>query len=366
MPSLDSLPGDQRAVLQLVLGRGRSYEEIARLLSINPSGVRDRAMAALDALGPETSVSAEHRRMIGDYLLGQSSAKDADQVRDLLVDSPVERAWARVLSSELAPLASGPLPEIPTEKSPPRSESGAAMPLAQSDAAAAAAGEAAPSVSEPAAGTSEDEPDDKRDGGGRRERTPKPEGGPRTSRIGGAVIIAAAVVVAAVVVFLVVRGGGSKRQPVASAPTTASTPAAGAGSTTSASTTATTASSTTSAKVVAQINLLPPSGHRSKAAGIAEILTEGKANGVAIVAQSVPPNKTAPPDAYAVWLYNAPADAHLLGFVNPGVGKTGRLSTAGPLPGNAARFKKLIVTLETNGHPKAPGAIVLEGSLTGL
>ena len=35
MSSLDSLPGDQRAVLQLVLSRGRSYDEIAQLLSID-------------------------------------------------------------------------------------------------------------------------------------------------------------------------------------------------------------------------------------------------------------------------------------------------------------------------------------------
>ena len=166
MPSLDSLPGDQRAVLQLVLGRGRSYEEIARLLSINPSRVRDRALAALDALGPQTSVSAEHKGMISDYLLGQSSAQEADQVRDLLADSPGERAWARVLSSELAPLASGPLPEIPTEGSSaaapspgPRRRPGQSPPPRRS-------GEPPASRSQPVAGTSENEPDDKREAAG--------------------------------------------------------------------------------------------------------------------------------------------------------------------------------------------------------
>ena len=59
----------------------------------------------------------------------------------------------------------------------------------------------------------------------------------------------------------------------------------------------------------------------SKAAGIAEVLNEGSADGVAIVAQNMPPNANKPPNAYAVWLYNSPTDAQILGFVNPGVGK---------------------------------------------
>ena len=43
------------------------------------------------------------------------------EVRDVLADSPTDRAWARVVSSELAPLAGdNPLPEIPVERSTPR------------------------------------------------------------------------------------------------------------------------------------------------------------------------------------------------------------------------------------------------------
>uniref|UniRef100_UPI002FE18458 sigma factor-like helix-turn-helix DNA-binding protein n=1 Tax=Sinomonas sp. TaxID=1914986 RepID=UPI002FE18458 len=61
MQSSDSLPGDQKAVLQLVLGRGRSYDQIARMLSINPEAVRERALAALDSLGPQTRVPDERR-----------------------------------------------------------------------------------------------------------------------------------------------------------------------------------------------------------------------------------------------------------------------------------------------------------------
>ena len=87
MASLDSLPADQRAVLQLVLQRGRSYDEIAGMLSIDRAAVRDRALAAFDALGPETDVEPDQRALICDYLLGQLPAGDSDDVRARLAES---------------------------------------------------------------------------------------------------------------------------------------------------------------------------------------------------------------------------------------------------------------------------------------
>src|SRR5258707_5255475 len=115
MASLDSLPPDQRAVLDLVLRRGRNYDQIAELLSIDRAGVRERALAALDALGPQTGVPAERRALITDYLLGALPSGVAADVAARLGSSPSERAWARVVAAELQPLASGPLPEIPVE-----------------------------------------------------------------------------------------------------------------------------------------------------------------------------------------------------------------------------------------------------------
>jgi hypothetical protein len=50
MTELDRLPPDQRAVLSLVLDRGKSYGEVAELLGISEQTVRDRAHAALDAM----------------------------------------------------------------------------------------------------------------------------------------------------------------------------------------------------------------------------------------------------------------------------------------------------------------------------
>jgi hypothetical protein len=170
------------------------------------------------------------------------------------------------------------------------------------------------------------------------------------------VLIALTVLIVAVVAIILLSSGSSNPKPSAAS----STPTPAASATTSAS-----GSGTTPAKVVAQINLTPAVAG-SKAAGIAEVLKEGANNGIAIVAQNVTPNTTKPPNAYAVWLYNSATDAHLLGFVNPGVGVNGRLSTAGALPANAAHYKQVIVTLENKASPKVPGKIILQGALTGV
>lgn len=112
-----------------------------------------------------------------------------------------------------------------------------------------------------------------------------------------------------------------------------------------------------------RINLLSPSGSRSIAA-IAELVKQGGKEAIAIVGHGLPPNTKH--DAYAVWVYNAPGDAALLGFVNPGVGKDGRLETTGPLPANAAHFKQLLITVETTDNPGQPGRVILRGRLTGV
>jgi hypothetical protein len=353
MASLDNLPADESAVLQLVLKRGRSYDEIARLLSIDRAAVRTRALAAFDALGPQTRVAPERRALITDYLLGQLPPRVSDETRARLAASPSERAWARVVASELAPMAGGPLPEIPTTLAPEELES-AEAPRARPAAVGAESQPEPPGQrqAEPQAPPAEDKPP--------AEGTPKAPRQRRVSRFGGMVLIGGAVIVVLIVVIAVIASGGSSGSSSSRTTSSAPTPAA------SASTTAPTVSTTsTAAKVVAQINLLPPTAG-SKAAGIAEVLKEGATDAIAIVAQNVPANTTHPPNAYAVWLYNSPTDAVRLGFVNPAVGTTGKLSTAGPLPANASHFKQLIITVETQAKPVKPGTIILRGAMTGF
>lgn len=158
-----------------------------------------------------------------------------------------------------------------------------------------------------------------------------------------------------------VAGCGGSSRHTGSTAASATTPVTAPPASTSSSAQRTT-SATTAASPAPRIKLVSPSGDKSIAA-IAEVVKQGGKEAIAIVGHGLPPNTKH--DAYAVWLYNAPRDAALLGFVNPGVGKNGRLETTGPLPANAAHFRQLLITVETTDAPGQPGRVVLRGKLTG-
>jgi hypothetical protein len=341
MDSPDRLPGDQRAVLQLVLGQGRSYGEIAGMLSIAAEQVRDRARAALDALGPPTTVSDLERGRIADYLLGQLPAADAGAVRDSLAASPPQRAWARVVSAELRPLAAQPLPSI-------------------------AAGDAAPDADHAPDRSQAPAPDHSRAPEPNRARAtaPDPAAAPRSSRTGGIVLLSlvAAAAIAAIVIFVVIKpGGGSDHDSHGSGDgARASAPPRPSSSGSSSQST----SASKSARIVGQISLAPPSGG-TKTTGTALVLAQGSLKGLGIEAVHVPPNTTRPRTDYAVWLYNSSTDAKRLGYVNPPVSKNGKLDASARLPANVSHYKLLIVTLQTGGQASSkPGPVVLEGKLS--
>jgi Sigma-70, region 4 len=342
MASLDELPPDQRAVLDLVLQRGRSYDDIARLLSIDRAGVRARALAAFDGIGPDTGLAPESRALITDYLLGQLPERVAEQTRDRLAESPYERAWARVLASELQSVASQPLPEIPDGTARAKAPANNTAPASTEERPATA-----PRTPKPKA-----KPD--------RNRLPRPTDRP-TSRRGGAIFlgVGAVVVVAVVVVLIAILSNGSSSKPASNASAAAAGTATHS-STTPATTGATGTGTTTAnaAKVVGQINLNPPSG-TGAAKGIAVLVKASNAYGVIIEASGLAANSH---NAYAVWLSNTPTDSTRVGFVNQAVTKTGKLQTGGPLPANASRFKELLLTLETQNNPKTPGQVVLQGA----
>jgi hypothetical protein len=376
MTPVESLPPDQRAVLELVLRRGRTYDEIAQLLSIDRAGVRQRALSALDALGPDAGVPAERRALITDYLLGALPPRVAEQVRLRLADAPAERAWARVIAAELEPTASQPLPEIPAPADAmPRpaaavQEPEPEQPTPPEEPEAAAATEPAPGRARtgrrrrerdagaaPAAAAKGEAPSAAPGRGRLGPRAPLEPGRERpTSRRGGRVVLTAAVIIVLAVVLSVVFSSGGSKKPSGTSAKTGTT-------LTTAKTTATTPKTPAGSQILAQINLNPPSGG-GKSKGIAEVLREGGKDGLAVVATGLTPNTSH--DAYAVWLSNSPTDSHLLGFVSPAVGSNGRLQTAGALPSNAGHFKKLLVTRETKASPTSPGTIVLEGTLSGV
>src|SRR5579885_225574 len=311
MPSIDSLPADQRAVLELVLRRGRTYDEIAELLSIDRAGVRQRALAAFDALGPKTRVAANRRALIADYLLAALPAGVAAEVREHLQGSASERAWARAIASELEGLAEHPLPEIPSNGRSPQTKASPQKTAARTPKRGKSSRAEVPVAAALSNGTPRVQPR-------------------RVSRLGGALLLAlaAAVAIAVVLVFVVFAGGGHKRPTRAAHRSTA------------------TATSASSYKILSQINLLPPGGGKSPL-GIAYVVKVKNQIGMLVGAQGLKPNTKKPANYYAIWLYNSSSDDTFLGLVTPPVGSNGQFKLPAALPSNASHFKKLLVTLET-------------------
>lgn len=346
MSPVETLPPDQRAVVQLVLQQGRSYEDLGRLLGISPDAVRDRAVAGLESLGPDAGprLPAERRGEIVDYLLGQQAAPEREATRERLAGSASARAWARVLADELEPMARSELPEIPEPREavpePPAAPAPSAAPATPPQRTTDANGTGAtqrldPAVEEQAAG-----------------------GGPRASRLGGALLLGAvAILLVVVVIFLVNRGGNSNSSNSASTPSTpASTPANPAGASTS---------STANPKVVpvAQATLTPPAGGKTPR-GAAQLIVQGNAANFLIGAEGLPPLKG---DSYTVWLYNSPTDAEPLAYFRAENIKAGKAGGAAMVPQNFQRYHNVIISRQAvasaKNPPTRPGPIVLQGPL---
>src|SRR5215207_4587446 len=105
-----ALTDEQRAMLQLLLEGGQSYDDIGSLLGISPEEVRSRARAAL---GEIAGADPDAQVPISDYLLGQADPIGrADAVRHLQSD-PGGNALAERLVAQLRLLApKAQLPEV--------------------------------------------------------------------------------------------------------------------------------------------------------------------------------------------------------------------------------------------------------------
>jgi hypothetical protein len=328
MTRLDDLPPDQQATLSLLLSQRKSYAEVAALLSISERAVHDRAQAALAVLapGPARELSAEQRAEVGDYLLGQQEGvAERLATRTYLAGSGDARAWASAISAEIQPLSSAPLPEIPTEPTPP--------------AADAVATPAEPQRADP-------QPTPSRPGRAGWVRGPH---GQPSSRLGGALLlalIAAAVIVA--VILIAGGGGGGSHAKTASTATTSST---------ASSTGSTGATSTSGGPTEDQRLTLTSPDPTSKAAGVVEILSESGKHAFYLAAEHLPPSHGF---FYAVWLYNSPSSHEALSK-SPPVGSNGRLQGGALLPSNAGDYHTMLLTRETSERPTHPGPVVLSG-----
>jgi hypothetical protein len=105
-------------MLQLLLERGQSYDDLASILGVEVPEVRTRARAALTELAgadPDRNVA------LTDYLLGQADPIDrADAVRHLK-DNPEDLAMVTELAQKLRLVApEAQLPRLPGEERQPR------------------------------------------------------------------------------------------------------------------------------------------------------------------------------------------------------------------------------------------------------
>jgi hypothetical protein len=109
-----ALTADQTAMLQLLLERGQSYDDLASVLGVGVDEVRSRARAALTELGgadPDAEVG------LTDYLLGQADPIGrADAVRHLQSDPDTRRLASELVERlrEIAPDAK--LPDLPAPR----------------------------------------------------------------------------------------------------------------------------------------------------------------------------------------------------------------------------------------------------------
>jgi hypothetical protein len=116
MATFDQLSDEQRAIVELVLQQGKSYDELSDLLALPERRVRELARDALVDLAPISArgVEEDWRGQLADYVLGQQAGPEVTATRGHLRRSEAARIWTRSLLDSLEQLyRNGNLPAIP-------------------------------------------------------------------------------------------------------------------------------------------------------------------------------------------------------------------------------------------------------------
>jgi hypothetical protein len=358
---VDALEPARRAVLLLLTSQGRSYADLAKLLSTDERSIRRRAFEAADELlsdAPAAPASDVRERLV-DYALGQQGVADRQRTRELLAESPIARDWIAGLERTLGierpepPSPSEPDAGVePAQEQPPLLAAEIAEALAASHARVAeleqelenARAELGRShtVAPPQLKLSpEPAPSPPPARSPVRPPAPLPARAPARGPLLGPRTYLTIGVVAVIlgIVLLVVGADGhdhAVNKPVRSA--RAGDPA--------------------SARPVQIQIALWPAGPDSQATGTADVVRQGSR---LLMTLHVTGLGGSPSDRYAAWL-EGPQGAHLLGFVQAS-GTAGTFAGAAGLPANATTFTTLVVTRETDASPSEPGPRVLRAPL---
>ena len=313
MATFDQLSAEQRAIIELVLQRGKTYDELAELLHMPESRVRELAQDALIHLSPITArrVEDEWQGQLADYVLGQQSGPESTATRGHLRRSEAARAWARSLLDSLDTLYENGMPTIPDGDRGIRERR----------------------LREPRGGpvlAPDLEPMQPR-----AELSPEARQALRRRRMlaaGGA----AAVLVALIVLVWpvgVLTGDDEGDDGTAER--------AGAGD----------------AKLAGRFLLRPVEG--GQGAGIAVVAARGKERSLIVQARL---KRNAQREAYEVWLYHSDGDARSIGAQVTDA--RGNYQGAGPLPANYKRYKFIDISREKiDQNARHSGVSVLRGSL---
>jgi hypothetical protein len=291
MASYDQLSAQQRAIVDLILKRGQSYDQLADTLDMPESRVRELAGEALTSLAPVSAgaVDEDWRGQIADYLLGQQAAPEAASTRGHLRRSEAARAWSRSVLDSLEHLyPKGGLPTIPS------GDNGAE-----------------PKPPKPARERKSPVP--------RRELSPEAAAVVRRRRIAGGAAAAVALLFILLVWPVGLLSGGDD-----------SDDGAGDGQRTANRT-----------QLVGQV-VLRPTAQGSEDAGIAIVTRRGDKLELSLQAQVDPSARN---QAYEVWLYNSPEDARSLGAQV--TDRQGNFAGRADLPANYKSFRFLDVSRET-------------------
>lgn len=335
MATFDQLPAEQKAIIELVVQRARSYDDLADVLSIPTARVRELAREALTTLTPLSAarVDSDWRGQIADYVLGQQTGPESTATRGHLRRSESGRAWTVSLLDSLEELyekGDGEMPALPDsgDAVSPRRKAREARP--KRDRARDRKRERRPATK---AGDGD---------GGARASSLRPDaaGVVRRRRIMSALAAALAVGAVALAIILLTGGdddsGGEKQ-----ANTTQN-------------------ANQQQGRIVGQLELKPVSGQKGQ--GVAAIV-ENKGKLELLLRAGVTPNERN--QAYEVWLYNSAKDAVSLGA---GVAQGGQLEGRQELPADLLqRYKFIDVSLEPlDRNTKHSGNSVIRGELAKL
>ena len=356
MATFDQLPADQRAIIELLLKRRRSYDALSDMLDMPASRVRELARDALTELAPFTAdrVDPDWQAQVADYVLGQQSGPESAATQGHLKRSEPARAWLLSLMDSLDQLyANGSRPELP-EAEGERARDRRGRGDRDRDRRERDKPRGGAAVAEREKDEDEKEEDGKR-------TTPSPltggrSGGPlspaaRTVVMRRRMVAGGVAAVALLLAILIATGvlfGGDDDKGDKKADT---------------STSKTQNANQQPTELIGQLQLNPLEKGDKDTIGVAAIAKTG--NKLQLAVQAKLPPRTAQDEAYEVWLYNSKDDAVSIGAQRTDA--QGNYQGAGDIPVDYKKYKYIDISVEKVDRDRAhSGRSIVRGAIADL